>query len=197
MATAARGVETYLKFFQKQKVNYVLDYGAGKLRNTRYLAEHGFKVYAADLRPQVERIKTMPEAGKAWGVLDIEQLKASPLKVDLVVSTYVLNILHNQLEREELLGNCQANLKPNGYFLVEVLCKDCKRHCSTGCPGQSGYSLKNAFTNQELDALIMPFGFKRLGHCYGRNAISVLYQKIPEHTEAITGSSGVSRHRYC
>lgn len=164
MATAARGVQTYLKFFQQENVHYVLDYGAGKLRNTKFLAEHGFKVYATDLPRQVAKIKTMPAATQAWGVLEIEELKSIPLKVDLVVTTYVLNILGNPQDRQELLYNCQAKLKPNGYFLVEVLCKDC---------------LRNSFSKQELDDMILPLGFQGINFSFGRNAVAVLYRKKP------------------
>lgn len=169
MTTAAKGVRNYLHFFQQQKVASVLDYGAGRLRNTIYLTKHGFKVYAADLAPQVARIRTLPGAALAWGILDIEELQASSFQVDLVVSTYVLNILPNPWERNQLLWNCQAKLKPWGYFLIEVLMGD---------------KLKNALSKPELDAMVVPFGFQRLDCCYGRNSIAVLYRKSPTQTAA-------------
>ncbi|GFO63975.1 hypothetical protein M1B72_07060 [Geomonas paludis] len=79
MATAALSVSKYLEFFRKKEVRSVLDYGAGTLRNSAFMAEAGFRVYAADLPVQVARIMKMASARKLAGVLDVDELAGGRL----------------------------------------------------------------------------------------------------------------------
>ena len=169
--TVAKSIRTFIPYFKKKKLKTALDYGAGKLRNSCYLAKEGLEVYVSDIREQVEKILQMPEAGEVHGIFAVDELRFQQLDVDLVLSTYVLNIIHDPLQREEFLENIRANLKQGGYFLVEVLCKDCNLNCDQ-CKVP-----RNSFSKEELDQMICPRGFKKLAHCHGKHSVSVLYQK--------------------
>jgi hypothetical protein len=155
----------------------VLDYGAGKLRNSLFLARAGFSVYAADLPEQLRWIRSCDFSGKFSGILDAEQLSVSRLNADLVVSTYVFNIITDCREKSRYLENVVRNLRPEGYLLMEVRCRKEDAACGIGYVNylkKSGCA--KSYSHEELDGLLKPFGFKRLCHYYRRNALAVVYQ---------------------
>ena len=69
MAMAASSVIRYCRFFEKQNVTRVLDYGAGTLRNALYLTNQGFSVYAADIPEQVKVVAMTPLGYPSWADL--------------------------------------------------------------------------------------------------------------------------------
>lgn len=181
MASAAISLTRYLKFFKKRQLHSVLDYGAGTLRNSRYLAEEGFEVYAADLPAQVERIMAMAERRQLAGILDTDQLQRSRLGVDLVISNYVLNIIPDGGEKSSYLKNIVLNLRPQGYLLVEVRCRNEALDCQGTCAG--GHKCDKCITTYshgELNDLLTPYGFRHVCHYYRRHSVAVLYQ-VTEH----------------
>lgn len=177
MATAAISVSKYLGFFRKKHVVSVLDYGAGTLRNSAFLAEAGFRVYAADLPAQVARIMKMAQAAKLAGVLAVDELQEGRLGVDLVVSSYVLNIISDATEKSRYLKNIVLNLRPEGYLLVEVRCRVESPDCSDGCSqGKRCESCIKTYSHLELDQMVESLGFRRVSHYYRRHSVAVLYQ---------------------
>lgn len=82
MASVASSVARYSPFFKKQNIRTVLDFGAGTLRNSCFLAEIGFCVYAVDVPEQVERIRAIPCNRCLAGVLSTSDLERKPLAVD-------------------------------------------------------------------------------------------------------------------
>lgn len=178
-SSAAKSVERYVPFFRHRKTGKVLDYGAGKLRNSLFLAKAGFSVYAADLPEQVNWIRSCDVSGKFSGILDAEQLSVSRLNADLVVSTYVFNIISDCREKSRYLENVVRNLRPEGYLLMEVSCRKGLAECGIGCVNylkESGCA--KSYSHEELDGLLNPFGFRRLCHYYRRNALAVVYQLL-------------------
>jgi tellurite methyltransferase len=178
MTKAAASITRYSRFFRQSKADIVLDYGAGTLRNALYLAQHGFKVYAADLPEQVAIQRAHPVAHQLAGLLDVGELEQSALGVDLVLSTYVFNIIMENSEQRRYLDNVVANLRPGGYFLIEVRC----RHQETACSAQCSHYFKCAscaktFTHDELDSVITPYGFRRISHYYRHHAVAAVYQR--------------------
>ncbi|MBJ6802267.1 class I SAM-dependent methyltransferase [Geomonas propionica] len=179
MATAAISVSKYLEFFRKKEVRSVLDYGAGTLRNSAFMAEAGFRVYAADLPVQVARIVKMDSARKLAGVLAVDELSHGTLDVDLVLSSYVLNIIPDGTEKSRYLKNIVLNLRPDGYLLVEVRCRNSVPQCSSGCAhGASCPNCIKTYSHLELDQLVESQGFRRVSHYYRRHSVAVLYQRF-------------------
>lgn len=100
---------------------YVLDYGAGNLRNSRFLAAQGGNVWAVDLPSQVRRITEKADWGQdlknvTYGPID---LKKMPPNFGAVICTYVLNIVAKG-EQARIVSLAGERLIPGGYFCIEV-----------------------------------------------------------------------------
>lgn len=174
MASVAGSVARYHRFFKKRKAFNVLDYGAGKLRNAAFLTGEGFNVYAADLPEQLNRVRNLTAAGNLCGLVESSQLPKSRLNVDVVISTFVLNIIADPAERARYIDNVVKNLRPGGYLLIEVRCREMSG--SAGCDCSKCPSCAKSYSREELDQLLAPYGFKKLARYYGRHSLGVLYQ---------------------
>ena len=159
----------------------MLDYGTGTMRNALYMANQGFKVFAADLPEQIDKLRGCPALSHIERLLATDELPDSQLNVDLVLSTYVFNIIMENSLRHEYLNNAVANLKPDGYLLMEVRCRKPQERCDTTCTDYfSCAECSKTLTHEELDALLNPHGLKRISHYYRSHAVSAIYQKIQE-----------------
>ena len=177
MTQAAKSITLYSNFFRHREASVVLDYGAGKLRNALYLAGRGFAVYAADLPEQVSRFRSCPAIDLLAGVLEVGDLPASRLNVDLVLSTYVFNIITEVAERQRYLDNIVANLRPGGYLLIELRCRRAHGECGNGCPDYfKSQECAKTYSHEELDRILIPCGFRRLSHYYRHQALAAIYQ---------------------
>jgi hypothetical protein len=108
-------------------------------------------------------------------VLAVDDLPESRLGVDLVVSTYVYNIIDDPRQRRRYLGNAAANLRPGGMLLMEVSCgseqlSKNRQGGSAAEPGGRNYS------HRELDRLLACHRFQRLCHYYRHHAVAALYR---------------------
>lgn len=178
MNTVAESVRRYNRFFKTRNAMEVLDYGTGTMRNAVYLAQKGFSVYAADLPEQVEKFRGCPALRHIERLLATSELSRSNLNVDLVLSTYVFNIIMSSAERHAYLDNAVANLKPGGYLLMEVRCRKPQENCDSACADYfSCAECSKTLTHQELDMLLAPHGLRRISHYYRSHAVSAIYQK--------------------
>ena len=179
MAAVAESVKRYSRFFKTQHATEVLDYGTGTMRNAVYLAQQGFSVYAADLPEQVEKLHGCPALHYIERLLATDELPQSNLNVDLVLSTYVFNIIMNSAERHAYLDNAVANLKPGGYLLMEVRCRKPQEQCDTTCSDFfSCAECSKTLTHEELDMLLNPHGLRRISHYYRSHAVAAIYQMV-------------------
>lgn len=177
MVAVAESVRRYSRFFKTQHAMDVLDYGTGSMRNAVYLAQEGFSVYAADLPEQVKKLRNCPALMHVERLLATDELPQSNLNVDLVLSTYVFNIIMNSAERHTYLKNAVSNLKPNGYLLMEVRCRKPHERCDTACADFfSCAECSKTLTHEELDALLTPHGLRRISHYYRSHAVAAIYQ---------------------
>ncbi|GFE62462.1 bifunctional 2-polyprenyl-6-hydroxyphenol methylase/3-demethylubiquinol 3-O-methyltransferase UbiG [Geobacter sp. AOG2] len=178
MCAAAESVRRYNRFFKSRNALTVLDYGTGTMRNARYLSEQGFTVYAADLPEQVKKLRCRPEARQVRRLLATDELPGSRLGVDLVLSTYVLNIIMAEDERHTYLETAVANLKPGGYLMMEVRCRRPDEACDDSCGGcLSPGACAKTLSHEELDALLLPHGMRRVSHYYRRHALAAIYRR--------------------
>jgi SAM-dependent methyltransferase len=177
MVNAAESIRRYSRFFKKQNARKVLDYGTGTMRNALYLAREGFSVYAADIPEQVEKLRGCPALQHIERLLATDELSQSDLNVDLVLSTYVFNIIMNSAERHAYLKNAVANLRPGGYLLMEVRCRKPQERCDTTCKDFfSCAECSKTLTHDELDDLLAPHGLRRISHYYRSHAVAAIYQ---------------------
>jgi len=178
MARVAESIRRYSTFFKKHNVTRVLDYGTGTMRNTHFLADQGFKVYAADLPEQVAKLRNCPTQNCVERLLTTDELFETQLNVDLVLSTYVFNIIMNQGERNRYLRNATANLRPGGYLLMEVRCRKPQIDCGEKCSDYFAcVECTKTLSHQELDQLLRPHGLRRISHYYRSHALSAIYLK--------------------
>ena len=178
MAIVAESIRRYSTFFRKSLATSVLDYGTGNMRNALYMANQGFKVFAADLPDQINKLRGGPGLIHIERLLDTGELSDSKLNVDLVLSTYVFNIIMESSQRYEYLANVVANLKTDGYLLMEVRCRKPHDRCDTTCMDYfSCAECSKTLTHLELDILLNPHGLKRISHYYRSHAVSAIYQK--------------------
>jgi cyclopropane fatty-acyl-phospholipid synthase-like methyltransferase len=155
----------------------VLDYGTGTMRNALFMAGQGFHVIAADLPEQVARLRGCPALQYIEMLLATDELAQSRLNVDLVLSTYVFNIIMNSAARHDYLANAVANLKPGGYLLMEVRCRQPNERCGTSCKEYFDCAeCSKTLTHGELDNLLNPHGLKRISHYYRSHAVAAIYQ---------------------
>lgn len=177
MIAVAESVRRYSRFFKTQHAMGVLDYGTGTMRNAVYLAQEGFSVYAADLPEQVAKLRGCPAMRHIERLLATDELPQSNLNVDLVLSTYVFNIIMNSADRHAYLDNAVANLKPGGYLLMEVRCRQPHERCDTTCKDFFACAeCSKTLTHEELDGLLNPHGLQRISHYYRSHAMAAIYQ---------------------
>lgn len=177
MGTAAESVRRFSRFFKKKNALSVLDYGTGTMRNALYLANQGFRVYAADLPEQVEKLRGCPALRHIEQLLATDDLVRGGLNVDLVLSTYVFNIIMTREDRHLYLQNAVANMKPGGYLLMEVRCRKLNDSCGPFCADYfSCAECSKTLTHEELDAMMAPHGLQRISHYYRSHAVAVVYQ---------------------
>lgn len=177
MVAVAESVKRYSRFFKKQHALDVLDYGTGTMRNAVYMAQEGFNVFAADLPEQVEKLQGCPALMHIERLLDTDELPHSSLNVDVVLSTYVFNIIMDSAGRHTYVENAVANLKPGGYLLMEVRCRKPHERCDATCKDYfSCAECSKTLTHEELDSLLTPHGLKRISHYYRSHAVAAIYQ---------------------
>lgn len=177
MTIVAESVRRYSTFFRKSQATEVLDYGTGNMRNAFFMAKQGFKVFAADIPAQIEKLRDRPLVKNIERLMATDELPDSHLNVDLVLSTYVFNIIMESSERHLYLENAVANLKPGGYLLMEVRCRKPHERCDTTCTDFFSCSdCSKTLTHEELDGLLNPHGLRRISHYYRSHAVSAIYQ---------------------
>jgi hypothetical protein len=143
-----------------------------------YLSKQGFRVHAADLPEQLEKLAGCPALQYIEQLLAVDELRESDLKVDLVLSTYVFNIIMSKLERQHYVENVAANLRTGGYLLMEVRCPRLDERCGPACKDYFSCSdCSKTLTHDELDMLLNPFGLQRISHYYRDHAVAAIYQK--------------------
>ncbi|MBJ6725154.1 class I SAM-dependent methyltransferase [Geomesophilobacter sediminis] len=177
MSVPSESIRRYSLFFKKQSALKVLDYGTGTLRNAVYLSRQGFRVHAADVPEQLERLQGCPALKQIEQLLAVDELRKSALNVDLVLSTYVFNIIMSREERRLYIENIAANLRPGGFLLMEVRCPRLDERCGPACEDFfSCDTCSKTLTHEELDTLLNPVGLRRISHYYREHALAAVYQ---------------------
>lgn len=177
MIKPATSIIRYTRFFRLIRANRVLDYGTGSLRNALYLTDQGFTVYAADVPEQVKVLRTDPRAAALERLLDVSELVHSNLDVDLVLSTYVFNIIETRAQRKQYLENVVANLREGGYFIIEVNSRPDDVSC--GSPLHHYMSCDDkarSYTHEDLDRFLLPYKLERICHYYSTHALAAVYR---------------------
>lgn len=97
--------------------SHVLDYGAGRLRNTYFLLEKGFKVSILETRLQLENLYHQ-DLSKLEQLYCIDDLVVDRFPV--ILCSFVLNVVPNPDDRSHILKRSYELLEPNGKLYIEV-----------------------------------------------------------------------------
>lgn len=103
----------------------ILDFGAGKLRNSLFLLEDGRRVCAVEYEKLFQESDQAAQAltrakrfsARFSKLVFPHQFVESTKKVDLVLLINVLNVMPVPAERLEVLRLCREKLRKNGYLL--------------------------------------------------------------------------------
>lgn len=96
----------------------VLDYGAGKLRNSNYLLGKDIDVHILDTEYQLDRINKQNFLNKYEKVYNTKE--TINIKYDIILCSFVLNVIPDINTRDFIIQNCNSILKEEGIFILEV-----------------------------------------------------------------------------
>lgn len=143
----------------------VLDYGSGRLRNSRYLLESGFRnLSVLDTKLQMSRLSNAEKAGyevyEADGNMPTKQF-------DYILCNYVLNVIPHIETRNEVISNIYQLLSNTGVALFEVRRERSISKCKHMIGYQDGFVVGNAtiktfqkpYSLEELTFALESFGF--------------------------------------
>ncbi|MCH7568799.1 MAG: class I SAM-dependent methyltransferase [Nanoarchaeota archaeon] len=106
------------------KETHILDVGAAKLRNTLWLLEKGFNVWAVEFPELRDRLKDAKEKWKMAEGYDNFHNVTFPQdfiklnkKFDIIILINEINVMPIPLERFAMLSLCRQKIKDNGMLL--------------------------------------------------------------------------------
>jgi len=110
---------------KKPRDTNILDFGAGKMRNTLFLLEQGYQIYSAEFpelpgrKPQAktcwDRLEEYPNFKKLIFPRDFYKLKK---EMDVVLLINVLNVMPVPEERLVALALCRRRMKEGGLLFL-------------------------------------------------------------------------------
>lgn len=176
----------------------IVDFGAGKLRNTEYLLKKGCKVYAVEFEEMQQKSKN---ARKLYEKMEKYKPNFKPIvfphdffnekiKADLIIAVNVHNVMPVPAERLLLLQYCRMKLKNNGYFLYygqhddpDTINKNTpKNKIGDGHYSHSQYKYQTFYHNYnqtELDIMFLANGFRLYKkYCAGSTNHALLYKMV-------------------
>jgi SAM-dependent methyltransferase len=103
----------------------VLDFGAGKLRNSLFLLSKkvGFRVTAVEFKECLEKREGKKRLRKAEAYANFflktwpHEFLQSDFRVDAVLLINVTNVIPDEIERQRVMRECTKRLKSGGWFL--------------------------------------------------------------------------------
>jgi 2-polyprenyl-3-methyl-5-hydroxy-6-metoxy-1,4-benzoquinol methylase len=99
-------------------VDKILDYGAGKLRNSKYLLSKGYNVSILDTKLQIEKQKQsdLELFGKIYTTEEFPAIEM----YDAILCSFVINVIAEPFERVKVLNKAYELLKDNGLLFLEI-----------------------------------------------------------------------------
>ena len=170
--------EELLKKFPKTKKLQILDFGAGKLRNTIYFLEKGHTVYACEyenLKNSSKHAKTLFAKADDYSkrfkeYIFPEEFIKSKEQFDLILLINVLNVMPVPAERWLVLLHCHQRLNKDGLILwySQFGDKDQRNRCTDENKISDGWYMgKNSryktfyreFFDPEIKGMFLSCGF--------------------------------------
>ena len=112
-----QSIEELAAFFKSKEVVSILDFGAGALRHSLPLLEHGFHVYAVEYEEQFKR----PSCAQAFAIakknpnftslIYPKQFRSFRKKFDAAMLSFVIPTMPRPVERRKLLNLIKRKMK--------------------------------------------------------------------------------------
>jgi ubiquinone/menaquinone biosynthesis C-methylase UbiE len=163
-------IKKYARIFKKNEYKRILDLGCGTGRNTIYLAQQGFMVYALDISKT--GVDITKKKAKALGleniVFDVSDMKSTPYPdnyFDAVAC--ILTLSHGRLkDNKEAIDEIYRILRPKGMLITEVMSvkdKTCgkgekiEENTFLGGMDDDKHMMHHYFTKKEIKMLLSKF----------------------------------------
>jgi hypothetical protein len=212
MKTMQKVLDEVLEMLPRKPI--ILDFGAGKFRNTLYLLDKGYDVCAVEF----ERIQRTPltkelyeragSFGKQFRKLVFpHEFFTSQLKFNLIMLINVCSIMPVPSERLLVLQYCREKLIDNGLILWYTLHKDAyvQARCVDDVRVGDGYYMHKTnryktfyrdFENYEIDTMFLANGLRYKQSIYAHHNQARLYTKsgLINPTKAILDAKKIRRY---
>lgn len=113
-----------LAYLKKEQISSILDFGAGKLRNTLYLLKRGFQVYAVEYEAQFtqyELSKTRLAQARRYPnfrqLIFPHEFFECERRFDLAILVNVVNYIPVKRHRSLVIKYCAQKLRDRGWLL--------------------------------------------------------------------------------
>lgn len=122
----APGIPDVAAELRKKGMTRVLDFGAGKLRNSLFLLSQkkwGFSVWAVEFNdcfqtPAGQERRAEAERRKGFFFLEFpDKFFECKFEVDAVLLVNVANVVPDESDRRTIIEECTKRLRPGGWFL--------------------------------------------------------------------------------
>lgn len=160
-------VRESVTFLENENARTIIDVGAGKLRNSLYLGDIGFEITAQDLKEALDgqqvKINKAIEQNRIKGCTDS---LICDTKYDAALCNYVVNVIPEKEERENLIYRINDLLKDGGLLVFDARAD--RYYVERGRKYKDGYLMKwgKAFTFQrtyglkEVEKLLFDHNFE-------------------------------------
>lgn len=160
----------------------VLDYGAGKLRNAIYLLSKNIDTHILDSKLQISRIDSdiLNKFSMFYYIGDkIESI------YDIVLCSYVINVIPSPSDRGEVLTTIYKSLKENGTLVLEVRKEKGILSNKNLEPYNDGYvvgkgeikTFQKPYTCEELHELLKKYSYKEVSIINKKDSIIAICKK--------------------
>lgn len=163
-------IKRYAKIFKKHKYKRILDLGCGAGRNTIYLAQQGFSVYALDISKMGvaitrKKAKSLDLNNIKFKVADIKHTYYPANYFDAVVCIFVLS--HGLLkDNKDAVDEIYRILKLKGMLVTEFMSvkdktcgkgKKIEKNTFLGGMEDDKHMIHHYFTKKEINSLLSKF----------------------------------------
>lgn len=140
----------------------ILDYGCGKLRNSKFLLNEGFNVSILDTTKQLTLLP-IDNLNKFENIYQVEHLEFNNInRYSAILCSFVLNVIPNKEDRIIALNNIYELLEENGIAYIEVRGKGFLKNAKSKQSFNDGYILgtgrvktfQKGFNKDDLKGLI-------------------------------------------
>lgn len=144
----------------------ILDYGCGKLRNSRYIIENNYTVDIIETEKQLNNIQTLINELKIMSFFNTKNIPIHN-KYDIILSSFVLNVIPDIETRTDILKNIYKMMDDKSYLYIEVRNTSFIKNLKTKTPYNDGFitgrgsikTFQKGYTKEEFILILESMNF--------------------------------------